>query len=1002
MSSSTLKLLQLNMGRTSVVNDQLLCYAQDNHIDIALVQEPYTCRGILTGLEARPLRRILSVGTHPPGSTATQHGAGIVIFNPRLIVTARNDLATNNFAVATLELKNGNIIHLISAYLKYRTPTTNLLNELDAILRSLRHPYVISADINAFSKMWYSRITDTRGTYVEDFIARHNLLCLNQPSPHYTFSGPRGNTNIDITLVHRALLPLVVQWEVIPGETSSDHSILRYNIDLKPSPFTNKPTRFALNRADWDRFNAAVAVSSSSVDTNLDIHSLAKAINDAVLCAAEAAIPKCRPPNKLKPPWWTPEVVAARRALRALAKNLDRGNQAAMNIYRAARNRLNLLLRTAKIASWRHFCTAEGSMPWGKLYKWLKKGPTVSAIHTTLTKPDGSQTETMSETVSVLLDTLVPHEPQQLANLDLPPPPYAHEAATEIEVRAADWGISPNKAPGADCVSARFLRHAWMHIRELVVTLANSCLSQGVFPDCLKHADVVVIPKGRDKDPTSPKSYRPISLLPVLGKVLEKLICNRLTTQIRTRVSTLQYGFTKGRSTMDAIGDLLSWSSAHEGKHTLCVFLDISGAFDTILWSALHSDIEALGADHSIRAVIHSYLSRRSASITTGGVTSSVTLTKGCPQGSLLGPLLWNVTMENLLLTPLDDFARIQAYADDIAITVYGNSRAQIINRAASVLQRTLDWGDLRGLTFSASKSTALTIKGNLVPGFTIPFGNARITTVPAAKYLGVILDNKLSFKPHLAHLRERNLDLFSRLRGATGTNWGYKHSNLTLLYRAVFVPRLAYGITLWVDSITKSVAYRQLFPLQRKALLAITSAYRTASTEALQVIAGTLPIDLELRLTVVRARSSTLPLADQRDLISAARDNALCTWQQRWDQSSKGRWTHSLLPSVRLRLDTPIWLNHHIVQFLTGHGDFRAKLHGFNLVEDPNCPCNLDLETPEHILFSCPRFSLQREHLIRATSVAGHPWPCRPHLFLTSRSLYSALDKFASLVLAT
>lgn len=158
-----IKLLQLNMGRTSVVNDQLLSYVQTNGIDIALLQEPYTRRGKLVGLDARPLRCILSLGAYPAGSNQIQHGSCIVIFNPNLVVSARNDLSSNNIAVATLELEGGRIIHLISAYFKFCQPTADHLAELNRVLDSLQHPFVICADANAFSRIWFSRISDHRG-----------------------------------------------------------------------------------------------------------------------------------------------------------------------------------------------------------------------------------------------------------------------------------------------------------------------------------------------------------------------------------------------------------------------------------------------------------------------------------------------------------------------------------------------------------------------------------------------------------------------------------------------------------------------------------------------------------------------------------------------------------------------------------------------------------------------------------------------------------------------
>lgn len=110
-----LNIIQLNMGRGAAVNDQLLHFAQHNAVDIALVQEPYTRRGLLSGLETAPLRRVLSRGSFRPGSSQLVFGAAIVVFNPKLVVTARPDLCDENIAVATLELETGERVNLISA-----------------------------------------------------------------------------------------------------------------------------------------------------------------------------------------------------------------------------------------------------------------------------------------------------------------------------------------------------------------------------------------------------------------------------------------------------------------------------------------------------------------------------------------------------------------------------------------------------------------------------------------------------------------------------------------------------------------------------------------------------------------------------------------------------------------------------------------------------------------------------------------------------------------------
>lgn len=244
-----------------------------------------------------------------------------------------------------------------------------------------------------------------------------------------------------------------------------------------------------------------------------------------------------------------------------------------------------------------------------------------------------------------------------------------------------------------------------------------------MFPRDWKNASVVPILKGQDKDVMYPKSYRPVSLLPVLGKIIEKVMNNRLRSQIEQRLSGKQYGFTPGRSTQDAIGNLLAWSSLREERYVITIFLDISGAFDNLRWSALQEDLEALGASAHTRAHISEYLRGRTATMIIGGVSKTVRVTKGCPQGSILGPVLWNVTMEALLRVDYPQHVNVQAYADDVAVSVAGSSRAAIIQRAEQALQPILHWAANRGLNFPAQKSTAMMTKGYLVPGFTLAFG---------------------------------------------------------------------------------------------------------------------------------------------------------------------------------------------------------------------------------------------------------------------------------------
>lgn len=511
-----------------------------------------------------------------------------------------------------------------------------------------------------------------------------------------------------------------------------------------------------------------------------------------------------------KPPWWTAEVYLARSALKRASRNRrDPVSFMYTNEYSRARNKFTTTLRKAKKESWRRYTTEAGTLPWGSLYKWLKKGSTPNVMVSTILDGNNRATTSAQETVESLLNTLIPN-----SNLDQNIPPLVEDIGELVpcsleEIKSALWRTSPGKAPRFDGITARIARRAWPLTSNIFIQLMNDCLRLGYFPNIWKKAEVIPILKDHTRSPLLAGSYRPVSLLPVYGKVLERIICGRILNETSGSHSGLQYGFVQGRSTEDAIEDILEWhknppvavNNPRDAKHSIAIFLDITGAFDNLDWVTLISDALALGCSAASVKLISSYLSGRTAKLTLGGASSTVSLTRGCPQGSIFGPTLWNITMEALLKINLPGFARIQAYADDIAVFVHGGSRVQMKQRAELVLDIVREWGLTRKLNFSTSKSQAVILRGTLVPGFYVNLGEDKIKVVDTAKYLGVWIDQNATFRSHVRMIRDKDITLFSRLRGSMGKTWGMKRENALLLYKAVFLPKITYAAKIWVKA---------------------------------------------------------------------------------------------------------------------------------------------------------------------------------------------------------
>lgn len=552
------------------------------------------------------------------------------------------------------------------------------------------------------------------------------------------------------------------------------------------------------------------------------------------------------------PPWWTPELTISGRDVNNYRKNNNYKTTDRVG-YRVVRNNPLSLIRSTRFNQWKDFAGSANSNPWGPLYKWIKKGSSKKNIQTSLKTPNGDVTRTPVETACLLLKTLIPHDGTEITLTDRRVGPLVEVNLTTEEVKDAIWRIGPKKAPGKDGLTAAIIRKAWPIIKDQLTHLYRRCLVNSSFPRCWKDAEVVVLLKVKDKDPTEPKSYRPVSLLPTLGKVLETLIIKRLRQEIANNLSEDQHGFTATRSTLRAINSLLNWVDNRSEKLVIGVFLDISGAFDNLKWDILFENLQSLGAGvHSIQ-VIKSYLESRRAHITIEKSTASCVLSKGCSQGSQLGPVLWNVSMDKARKTHTTPKMKMVAYADDLVITVAATTLQLAQERMSLILDRIIEWAETRGLQFSSQKTQIMTLKGGLKPGYQIRFGNDIITSSSPVNYLGVSIDYKRNYWSHVEQIAGKSEAMYSRMRAATTCNWGIKQSTSKVIYKAVFIPRLGYAASIWDSALHTKKAIKLLGSKQRDALRSITGAYNTTSTDALQVIGGCLPLDLELRLLAMK-----------------------------------------------------------------------------------------------------------------------------------------------------
>ena len=316
-------------------------------------------------------------------------------------------------------------------------------------------------------------------------------------------------------------------------------------------------------------------------------------------------------------------------------------------------------------------------------------------------------------------------------------------------------------------------------------------------------------------------------------------------------MSNAQYGFVRGRGTADLLLQISADVRNSDDKYVIGILLDISSAFDNAWWLLILDSLRRRECPRNIHAVLCDYLKDRKVSLVYRGLQVSKSLSRGCPQGSVLGPHLWNVVMDSLLRLDLGENVKVYAYADDLTVLLGGNSRSAVENRANEAMARVLEWGGNSKMSFSSSKSQAILLKSSLDPRRPPLFRirGTRIAFKKSVVILGVTVGTGLSFVGHVNKISDSARDAFMKLRRISKANWGLDCLTMRTLYRSIYEGILTYAAPVWVDELTRVTTKCKLLSAQRSPVLAVIKGYRTISTDALPVIAGVWPTDLLVRL---------------------------------------------------------------------------------------------------------------------------------------------------------
>lgn len=783
---------------------------------------------------------------------------------------------------------------------------------------------------------------------------------------------------------------------------------------------TFKRKIFLYDRGDYDSFRRQLnAVDWDAMFVTRDVDTITEFITNTISDIADKNIPnKVISVRKDNPPWFTTKLKSVIRKKNRLHKKAKRTNLPSdWQKFRSFRNRCNKLVLNAKDDYYKNISDkilseSCNSKNYWTLVKSLMNLDSFDGHAIPPIQVGDDIISDLKQKAGVFNDYFCSQSDLNDSDKPLPNIPnrrtigLSNIVITEKEVEDILKILDTTKATGPDLLNPRLLKEACNILKYPLCKLFNLSLETGIFPSNWKIANVT--PVFKKDSPSDYKNYRPISLISVLGKVMERCIYKHIHNYLveHSIISSHQSGFTPGDSAINQLINITNefGKALDQGKEIRVIFCDISKAFDRVWHKGLLRKLESIGINGTLLAWVTDYLSNRKQRVVINGCSSDWRgIRAGVPQGSILGPLLFIIFINDIVYSIR---STIKLFADDTSLFLVVDDPAESAAILNSDLHKIHTWSKDWLVTFNPQKTETVTIsrKVRKPPHPSLLMDDSVILETPDHKHLGLLISNDGTWSKHIDMIINKS---FKRINILRKFKFILDRRTLEKIYLTFIRPILEYADVIWDNTTVHLV--NKIESVQIEAARIVTGGTRLVSFEKLYCETGweklkdrreTHRLTYFYKMTQQLAPQYLIDMVPRNlgnihdhntrnvSIIPPIRTNT-ALYSNYFLPATVRSW--NLLPSsVKTSPSISAFKNSFHdrdikkpIYFYAGkrlgqilHARLRMQcslnLHLFvkNIIDSPNCQCGA-IESTTHYLFHCARFTRVRQqylHFINPT----------------------------------